>query len=200
TAFHRAERYGIWLGRRALFSTTRNTAYRLALRAKDAGVEVQRIVDTRLNPQSRFIDFTKASGITSAAGLVVREALPGKSRRAGIAVGFAVAIEEVDQDTEPLVTERVIAAGGWQPALAQWLMAGGGCRWDAAAAQLQPLEGPESIALAGAVAGWLGHKACQQSGQAAVAQLLGRRPVSISDPQIEAIYETPDGITPVAPQ
>src|SRR5690606_249037 len=57
TAFHRAERYGIWLGRRALFSTTRNTAYRLALRAKDAGVEVQRIVDTRLNPQSRFIDF-----------------------------------------------------------------------------------------------------------------------------------------------
>src|SRR5690606_20286015 len=77
---------------------------------------------------------------------------------------------------------------------------GGSCRWDAATAQLQPLEGPESIALAGAVAGWRGHAACQQSGQAAVARLLGRRPVSISDPQIEAIYETPDGITPVAPQ
>ncbi|HEV7276159.1 MAG TPA: FAD-dependent oxidoreductase [Devosiaceae bacterium] len=199
-AFHRADRYGVWLGRRVLFSTTRNTAYRLAMLAKDAGIEVQRIVDTRLNPQSRFIDFCKASGITSASGLVVREALPGKHRRDGLAVGFAVAIEEVEQDTEPLVTEQVIAAGGWQPALALWLMAGGGCRWNAEAAQLQPGEGPASIALAGAVAGWLGHTACQQSGKAAVARLLGRPPVAVTDPQIEAIYETPDGITPVAPQ
>jgi hypothetical protein len=33
-----------------------------------------------------------------------------------------------------------------------------------------------------------------------VAQLLGRRPIAVADPQIEAIYETPDGVTPMAPQ
>lgn len=200
TAFHRAERYGVWLGHRTVFSTTRNTAYRLAMFAKDAGAEVQRIVDTRLNPQSRFIDFCKASGITSASGLVLREALPGKSRRAGLSVGFAVAIEDVEQDTGPLLTDQVIAAGGWQPALALWLMAGGRCGWNAAAAQLRAGEGPASIALAGAAAGFLGHGACQQSGRAAVAQLLGRPLVAVEDPQIDAIYETPDGITPLAPQ
>lgn len=200
TAFHCADRYGVWLGRRTVFSTTRNTAYRLAMYAQDAGAEVQRIVDTRLNPQSRFIDFCKASGITSASGLVLREALPVKSRRAGLSVGFAVAIEDVEQDTGALLTEQVIAAGGWQPALALWLMAGGRCGWNVAAAQLQAGDGPESIALAGAVAGFLGHTACQQSGRAAVARLLDRPPVAVEDPQIEAIYETPDGITPLAPQ
>ena len=55
-AFHRAERYGVWPGARALFATPHNFAYRLALLAADAGIEVQRVVDSRIAPQSRFID------------------------------------------------------------------------------------------------------------------------------------------------
>src|SRR5690606_27159292 len=91
-AFRLADRYGVWPGRRALFCVTHNFGYRLALLAKDAGVQVQRIVDTRLNPQSRFIDFVKASGITLAHSLIPRAAIPERRGQAGLAVSFAVAI------------------------------------------------------------------------------------------------------------
>jgi sarcosine oxidase, subunit alpha len=68
-AFNRAQHYGVWPGKRAVFATPNNFAYRLALLAVDAGIEVQRVADSRPTPQSRFIDFCKASGITLATGL-----------------------------------------------------------------------------------------------------------------------------------
>src|SRR5262249_36565840 len=69
-AFQLARRFGVWGGRRTLFNTSHSYAYRLALHAHDAGLEVQRMVDTRIGPSSRFIDFCKATGITLASGLI----------------------------------------------------------------------------------------------------------------------------------
>jgi hypothetical protein len=61
-AYHLAKRYGVAHGATAIVATQSNFGYRLALRLHDAGVAVRRIADPRVNPQSRFVDFAKASG------------------------------------------------------------------------------------------------------------------------------------------
>jgi sarcosine oxidase subunit alpha len=198
-AFHRADRYGVWLGKSTLFNTPHNFGYRLALLAKDAGMEVERITDARVNPQSRFIDFCKASGITLAGGLAPTAAVPAKGRPGGLSVHFAVTIEDISQQTAPIHADQFIAGGGWQPELSLWLTAGGGCAWDAAAGSLQAQGKLEAVALAGAAAGFRNSSACMLSGRSKVGELLGRPPLDIEDRQIEAIYETPDGPTPVNP-
>jgi sarcosine oxidase subunit alpha len=198
-AYHRATRYGVWLGRRALFNTSNNFGYRLALLAKDAGVNVLRITDTRLNPQSRFVDFVKASGITLASSLVPKAAIPAKSGLTGLSVGFAVAIEDIDQETTPIHADQFIVAGNWQPELSLWLMAGGRCGWNAREGWLEAQGGLEHVAVAGSAAGYRNNSACLQSGRTAIAHLLGRHVGAVDDRQIDPIFETPDGRPTAAP-
>ncbi len=191
-AFHRADRHGVWLGKRALFSTPGGHGYRLALLAKDAGIEVQRIADTRLGPNSRFIDFCKASGVSFTNGLVPQSAVQVKGKP-GITVGFAVAIDDIRQETSLTETDQFVAGGALQPDLALWLRAGGPTTWDGtrlAASGTLP-----DITLAGSAAGYRGITACIASGKLAA---TGKSAV-IDDPDIAAIYETPDAATPVAP-
>lgn len=195
-AFQLADGYGVWPGKRALFHTTHNFSYRLALLAHDAGIRVERITDARVDPQSRFIDFCKASGITLAGGLVPMEAAPARSGLSGVAVRFAVAIEGIALEAPPIHADRFIVAGGWQPELSLWLMAGGKCRWNARTGWLEAEGSCENVVLAGAAAGFRNNSACMHSGRSAIAGLLGRPATVIDDRQIEAIYETPDGSMP----
>lgn len=197
-AFQRAERYGVWRSGRALFATPHNFAYRLALLAADAGITVTRVADTRPAPQSRFVDFCKASGITLAAGLVPRsvEALRGGD---GLSVGFAVAIEYAGGDAATVTTDLLVAAGGWQPRLALWLIAGGGSRYDERQRWLAATGELEDIALAGSAAGWRSSTACLASAEAAVAGLLGRKAGPVEEYEVDAIYESKPAPTPLAP-
>lgn len=197
-AFQLADRYGVWPGKRALFNTTHNFSYRLALRAHDAGIRVERVTDARVNPQSRFIDFCKASGITLAGGLVPTAAVPAPAGRSGVTIRFAVAIEGIAQEAAPIHADRFVVAGGWQPELSLWLMAGGKCSWNARAGWIEAQGSRENVVLAGAAAGFRNNSACMQSGRSAIANLLGRQTPTIDDFQIEAIYETPDGPMPAS--
>lgn len=196
-AFHRAERFGVWAGRRALFATPHSATYRLALYAQDAGITVQRIADTRLNPATRYVDFCKATGLTLASGLVVAEALTLKRNLPGLRVSFAVAIDEITQDATPIETDQLIAAGSWQPDIALWLSAGGSAAWDADNHWLAPHGMLASIALAGSAAGYRSTGACLVSGRTAVDADKPSAP--ILDPAIDVLFESPDAPTPVAP-
>lgn len=191
-AFHRADRHGVWLGKRALFSTPSGHGYRLALRAKDAGLDVLRIADTRLGPNSRFIDFCKASGVSFTNGLVPQAATQVKGKP-GLTVSFAVAIEDIRQETGLTETDQFVAGGALQPDLSLWLQAGGPTQWDGS--RLSGSGTLPAIALAGSAAGYRGLTACIASGKAAATGT----PATIDDPEIEAIYETPDAATPVSP-
>ena len=192
TAFHRADRHGVWLGKRALFSTPGGHGYRLALLAKDAGLDVQRIADTRLGPNSRFIDFCKASGVSFTNGLVPQAAVQVKGKP-GLTVGFAVAIDDIRQETGLTETDQFVAGGALQPDLSLWLHAGGPTVWDGS--RLSASGDRPGVALAGSAAGYRSITACIASGKAAATG----KPMVIDDPDIEAIYETPDAATPVAP-
>lgn len=195
-AFHNAERYGVWPGRLALFATPHNFGYRLALLAADVGIGVQRVTDTRPAPQSRFIDFCKASGITLAAGLVPRAVT---AARGSLSVSFAVAIEDAGGEAGSVATDLLIAAGAWQPRLALWLLAGGQCSFDPAANWLAARGEVEGLVLAGSAAGWRSSTACLASGTAAVASLFGRRPKAIEEYEVDAVYESPPAPTPITP-
>lgn len=199
-AHHRARRYGIWVGRRVIVNTPHSYAYRLALQAADAGISVQRIVDTRINPHSRFVDFAKASGITLASGLVASRADPIRRNEPGLRVGFAVAIDDIAQDSQSFETDTLIAAGSWQPDLTLWLSAGGSVGWDAQNQWLAPRGTRENLVLVGAAAGWHSTTAAIDSAQAAVASALGKAPAPFDDIHIDATFETPDAPTPVAPR
>jgi sarcosine oxidase, subunit alpha len=197
-AWQRATRHGVWIGNRLLVSTPHSHSYRLALHAADAGIAVQRIVDSRINPHSRFIDFSKAIGVTLASGQIPALAEPIRRNEASLKVTFAVAIEGLVQETEPVETEMLIASGGWQPDLALWLAAGGSARWNDDRQALLAEGRPEGIVLAGAAAGYRSTAAAVASGRAAALGLFGKSASVISDEVIPSEFETPDGSSPSA--
>ncbi|MEO8882460.1 MAG: FAD-dependent oxidoreductase [Devosia sp.] len=194
-AFNRADRYGVWIGREALFATATNFGYRAAMPAVDAGVAVSRIADTRLDPQSRYISFAKAYGLGMVRSLKPRKAVPGK--RGGLAVDFDHTPEETTRPGEHFITGQLVVSGGWQPDLMLWHMAGGSSRWIVANNRLEAEGQLPGIALAGAVAGFRNASACLASGEAAANRLFGRSVPDIADPQIDPVYESADDPTPV---
>ena len=205
-AFELAYHYGVWPGQSALFATVSSPAYRLAMLASDAGIAVPRIIDGRPQPQSRFIEFSKAYGITLAAGTIVASARPAAKGK-GLVVTPQLAMEGLTRTEPDLAGDRLIACGGWQPDLTLWHMAGGESRWNSVAARLEPTIGSAGVALAGSAAGYLGRRACLASGGDAIDLLLGRPRRTVEELIIDPIYETPDapasiaiaGEEPVAP-
>ncbi len=193
--YHFAEQFGVWPGKSAVFTTVANTSYRLAMLASDAGIQVSRIMDGRAQPQSRFIEFAKAYGITMAVATLTGEAKPAPKSR-GLSVTPQSSLNSAAPAEAPLLTDGLVVCGGWQPELTLWHMAGGESRWSAQG-KLEPiLKGPTGVALAGSAAGFLSGYACLRSGKAAVAQVLNRRSIPVDERLIDPIYETPDDPTP----
>ena len=195
-AFELAHHYGVWPGKSALFATSSTSAYRLAMLARDAGIDTGRIMDSRPAPQSRFIEYSKAYGITLAARTIVASVVPGQGL-AGLAVRPQLAMEELSRAEPELAADRLIASGGWQPDLTLWHMAGGESRWNAASARLEATGAPPGLVLVGSAAGWVTGRACMASGADAVDQLLGRPRQPIEDAVIDPDFETPDAPAPI---
>ncbi len=192
-AYHLAKRYGVVPGLSAVVATQSNYGYRMALRLHDAGVAIQRIVDPRINPQSRFVDFAKASGIKLAGGQlpVAATLVRGQQLHASFAnVDTPIGSLELDADA-------LIVSGPFQPDLTLWMLAGGGTYWDEG--KLRARGHAEHVALAGSAAGYRSMSACAQSGRAAVAELFGTERAPIEDTEIGAPYETPEATTTIAP-
>lgn len=195
-AFDLADRFGIWPGRRAVIATAGNAGYRLAMLAADAGIAIERIADPRLDPQSRFIEFSKAYGMHLARGQMPVAALPGNP---GLEVRMAAVLDAPGDAIAPIVTDRLVAGGGLQPDISLYLAAGGRCRWDEAAGQLVAEGAVAGLALAGAAAGYETNQGCIASGMAAVAGLFGRAVEPFFEVRIDPIYETPDAVAPAGP-
>jgi sarcosine oxidase subunit alpha len=194
TAFDRADRFGVGLMGRLAINTSVNAGYRLAMLASDAGSTVVKMSDTRSRPNSRFIEFSKAYGMPLTSAL-----LPSTADIApdgGLSVQLAGLLQHQHAEP-PFATERFIVVGGWQPDLALWLGAGGEAHWEAGT--LVHAGSLPNLVLAGAAAGYRSLTGCAQSGVAAVAALFGRTAKAVREVEVEALYETPDGATGVAP-
>jgi sarcosine oxidase subunit alpha len=198
-AFQRARDFGLWSGRRSIFSTQNNFAYRLALMAGDAGIGVVRIADSRVGAQSRFIDFCKASGFTLAAGLMPHFAVPAPRGATGLSVGFAAAIQQSERAAGALECDGLVIAGSWQPDITLWCRAGGASSWNGRTGRLIAQGDRAGMVLAGSAAGLRNTSACLASGAAAAAGFFGKSRPAIDDTQIESIFETPDDPNPLSP-
>jgi sarcosine oxidase subunit alpha len=196
-AFELASRYGVWPGHTALIATASSPAYRLAMLASDAGVAVTRILDTRPQPQSRFIEFAKAYGITMAPGLVPASANAAKGK--GITLASHLSAGRQNTPDAQITADRLIVCGGWQPDLTLWHMAGGHSHWNAQTHRLEPQAGPSGVALAGSAAGYFSRHAAIDSGADAINMLLGRDRKPVREVIIDAIHETPDAPCPISP-
>lgn len=195
-AFHLADRYGVWIGQRALVSTVSGYAYRVAVEARKAGVEVGRIADTRLRPQSRFIDFAKAYGLPLSFGVTPRSATRSKNGEVVVRLSAPSGMRKAEGTS--VATDQLIVCGGFQPELTLWHMAGGQSRWSASDNRMEPVGKVDGIEVIGAAAGWRSTTACLASAAAGVAMLLGRRPEPVDEQLIDPMFETPDDATPVA--
>lgn len=189
-AYELATRYGIWSGSNALVATASTFAYRLAMRASDAGISVMRILDTRPTPASRFIEFSRAYGIVQASGTMPQTVTIGRSGTLAVSMGGA---------SKPMTTERLIVCGGWQPDLTLWHLAGGNSRWNSARHRLEADGLLNGISLAGSAAGFLTRTVAMLSGTDAIDALLNRPRQPIDDQTIDPLYETADAPCPVAP-
>jgi sarcosine oxidase subunit alpha len=198
-AHERAERFGVWIGRRTVVATATSIAYRLATQVKSETVDVLKMADARLNPQSRFVDFGKAYGIPQIQDAIAAGAAPERRRWAGLRVTLMRQTRGVVAPLESITADQLIAAGGWQADLTLWHMAGGMSRWDEGENRFVAEGTVPGVALAGSIAGFETATACQASGRAAVAALLGAPLPVVEDPRIEPQFETPDAATPVAP-
>lgn len=190
-AYELAQRYGVWLGQRTALATTTSAAYRLALLAKDGGVTVDRILDARPAPASRFIEFAKAYGIRQFPGTVPRTIAPA-------AKGHLLEVE-MDATEESFRVDSLILSGGWQPDLTLWHLCGGRSTWSDLHHRLEAAGRVDGVALAGSAAGYLSRKGAIASGADAIDLLLGRPRKSIEDLRVDPLYETPDGVSVVAP-
>ena len=197
-AFLLAERYGVWPGHSAILATVHSAAYRLPMLLSDAGIPTSRIADARTNPQSRFIEFSRAYGITQAGGTIPARAEPA-ARGRGLAVTLQLALDGYSHTEEPLAADALLVCGGWQPDLTLWHMAGGQSRWSAERHRIEPTTGPGQVALAGAATGFFSKHACLLSGQDAVDWLFGTPRTPVVELTIDPIYETPDDPTPAVP-
>jgi sarcosine oxidase subunit alpha len=195
-AFEMAQLYGVWAGGSTLVATSSSPAYRLAMLSTDAGVAVPRIIDSRPHPQSRFIEFSKAYGITLAAGTIVASVATAP-KGGGLVVSPELVVGGFSRAEPTLPVDRLVVCGGWQPDLTLWHMAGGESTWSPARARLEPRGGPAGIALAGSAGGWLSRSACLASGVDAVDALLGRQRRAVEERLIDPIYETPDAPPPI---
>lgn len=188
-AYHRAHHYGIWRGSKAAFSTGVSAAYRLLMQASDAGIAVARVTDTRIQPESRFIEFSKAYGITLAPGIKIDFVRPvGQA----VAVHSGLSFAGPERELPALEVDSLVVSGGFQPDLELWHGRGGQSAWDERLGRLEPQGEIEGVALAGSAAGWTTTGACLMSGTAAAAHLLGRDTEAVSETWVDPIYETPD--------
>lgn len=192
-AYHLAKRYGVALGGNAIVATQSNYGYRLALRLNDAGVPIRRIADQRINAQSRFVDFAKASGLKLAGGQIPVSV--ASSRGHELHVSFAT----FGAASVPTVfdTDCLIVSGPFQPDLALWMLSGGRTSW--AQGRLEPRGHVEHVALAGAAAGYRSMAACLASGRSAAGEVFGGAAGEIEDAEIGAAYETAEAPTMIAP-
>ena len=198
-AFHLADRYGVWPGRSAVITTSASEPYRLALLAQDAGIIVRRVADTRIQPQSRFVEYAKAYGIAQGPGLLPTETSLFNGEEGNLAVQFSVTVAGAAGAPPALHTDRLIASGGWQPDLTLWHMAGGASVWVPGPARLMPDGDVEGVLLAGSAAGYSTNWACIRSGHAATARLFARTLPRVEDRLIDPAFETPAAPTSVAP-
>ncbi|WP_312527583.1 sarcosine oxidase subunit alpha family protein [Paracoccus sp. (in: a-proteobacteria)] len=144
--------YGVAPGRRIVVVTNNDDAYRTALTALDAGLEVPVILDARKNANGPLIEMARQRGIRILNGSAIA-GIKGSKAVEGVKIcdqmGSGQVLETVEADC-------VAMSGGWSPVVHLWSHCGGKLNWDATQLMFapdpnRPPTGADGKAMASAV-------------------------------------------------
>lgn len=193
SAFHLAYAYGVWpadlTSKASAITTSNNIAYRFATLASDAGATINKIIDTRLEPNSRFSQFAKAYGIKTETGLKPEKITIDSSTKL-LNLHSCLTHGNETARFSPIKAKNIIIAGGWIPRLFLWHIAGGKVKPTEGSYGLNATGSLSNIALAGSCANWSSTQAVCQSGINAFNSLFRRKTTEIIDKRIDPIFET----------
>ena len=149
--------YGVAPGRRIVVVTNNDDAYRTALTAHAAGLEVPAIVDARPEANGALPQAARAAGITVLTGSAVAKVKGGRHVE-----GVALCDQQSEgRPTRSIDCDVVAMSGGWSPVVHLWSHCGGKLTWDEAAAMFRPdpdrpplgADGQGNVTAAGAANG-----------------------------------------------
>ncbi|TJZ90481.1 sarcosine oxidase subunit alpha family protein [Paracoccus gahaiensis] len=126
--------YGVAPGRRIVVVTTNDDAYRTALAARAAGLDVPVIVDARPVADGALPQAARAAGITVLTGAGIAKVTGGKHVE-------AVILCDQSGEGRPLQTiacDVVAMSGGWSPVVHLYSHCGGKLLWDEAQSMFRP--------------------------------------------------------------
>jgi len=146
-----AVRYGATPGRRAVITTTSDTAYRAALDLQACGVDVALLADARPVADGALPDAARAAGIRVEAGMQVL----GTRGRCGIRVAILgrPGRDGRVRDREWVRCSLLGMSGGWTPSLNLFSQSRGKVRFDAVTQSFLPGQSAAAERSAGACRG-----------------------------------------------
>ncbi|MDO5630703.1 MAG: sarcosine oxidase subunit alpha family protein [Paracoccus sp. (in: a-proteobacteria)] len=118
--------YAVAPGRRIVVVTNNDDAYRTALAALDAGLEVPVIIDARAKPAGALIEAARQRGIRILPGSGIAKVRGGRAVT-GVEVCDFIGQGEL---RETIPCDCVAMSGGWSPVVHLWSHCGGKLTWD----------------------------------------------------------------------
>ncbi len=121
-------------GGRIAVVTNNDDAYRTALAALDAGLEVAVVIDARTRADGALPQAARARGVRVLTGAAVA-GVKGKRAVEAVKICTMAGSGEV---TETVECDCLAMSGGWSPVVHLWSHCGGKLLWDDAAAMFRP--------------------------------------------------------------
>lgn len=143
-------RYGVSVGTRVVIATTGDEGYRTAADLTAAGVEIARIVDLRLSPDSPLFYITKSQGRSISVGSAPVSTRKGRGGRvSGVTIANRLTVDGPALRND-VSCDTLLVSGGWAPMpnLAGHL--GARLAFDAERGCFSPDELPAGLFVAGA--------------------------------------------------
>ncbi len=147
-------RYAVAPGQVAVVVTSGDEGYRTALDLKAAGVEVERVVDLRLRPDSPMVHIGMAMGLSVSHGSapVAVRSIWGGATVDSVTVANRLVIEGAAL-TREIFCDTVLMSGGWSPAAQLVGHLGARLPFDPAIGAFRPADLPLGLQVAGAANG-----------------------------------------------
>jgi sarcosine oxidase subunit alpha len=160
-------RYGVLPGRRPLFLTNNDGAYRAALAFAEAGAEQVTVVDLRPAAEGPLPAQARARGIE----VLANHAVVGTAGRARVEAAKVMALtgagDAVAGAVRPIACDLIGMAGGWNPTVHLFSQSRGKLRWHPATAAFVPGMSAQAERSAGGARGSFGLADCLDEGFAA---------------------------------
>ena len=179
-------RFGAFVGRRAVVATAHDSAYRVALDLKQAGLEVARIVDLREDADGPWPRMARENGLRVTSGARLQGAR-GKLRVSGVAVETNGAVEEIACDV-------LLMSGGWTPSVHLFSQSRGKLVWDEARGIFIPGRSAQHERSAGAAGGMFGLGQALDSGAVAGAEAARAAGFPPPAPQTHKRTDAPEAL------